>query len=275
MRPRLFALVVVAAVAVLAAAAPAVALPRSHGQLLRLARHARAGVNTNQSNNWFGYNQGTLEQGNKLFSSITGDWTVPTASQHTNGQDESSSTWIGIGGGCVDANCNTGDNTLIQTGTEQDVSGGHATYSAWWELIPAPSLSINMTVRPGDHMHAEISEVAALSNVWRIKLQNVTTGQTFNQTVSYASTHATAEWIEETPLLLGANAGLADLPNLSTTAFDFGTVNGAPVSLKPSEEMQLIDSNNRVIATPSAPDPDLDGFNLCAWATSCAAPLTG
>jgi hypothetical protein len=45
---------------------------------------------------------------------------VPTASSHTRGQDEFSSDWIGIGGGCVDANCMVGDNTLIQTGTEQD-----------------------------------------------------------------------------------------------------------------------------------------------------------
>src|SRR5690348_14389576 len=100
---------------------------RSHGQLLHLA--PSLGLNTNQSNNWFGYNQGTLEQGGKLFNSITGNWTVPTATQHTKGQAESSSDWIGIGGGCVDASCTVTDNTLIQTGTEQDVSSaGKASY---------------------------------------------------------------------------------------------------------------------------------------------------
>jgi Peptidase A4 family len=78
-------------------------------------------ANTNQSSNWFGYNQGTLEQGSKLFNSIAGDWTVPTVSQHTSGQAEASSDWIGIGGGCIDAGCTTTDSTLIQAGTEQDV----------------------------------------------------------------------------------------------------------------------------------------------------------
>src|ERR1700745_4100893 len=112
----------------------------AHGQLLRLAPHL--GANANQSNNWFGYNQGSLEQGNKLFNSISGDWTVPTATQHASG-DEASSDWIGIGGGCIDAGCTAGDNTLIQTGTEQDVSGGTASYSAWWELVPAPSVAIS------------------------------------------------------------------------------------------------------------------------------------
>src|SRR6266516_2034127 len=58
-------------------------------------------LNANQSTNWSGYNQGTIEKGGKIFHAITGDWTVPTATQHTSGQAEYSSTWIGIGGGCV------------------------------------------------------------------------------------------------------------------------------------------------------------------------------
>ena len=82
-------------------AGTAAARPLAHGDFIHVTRH----LNANQSNNWFGYNQGSLEQGTKLFSSITGDWTVPTATQHTAGQDESSSDWIGIGGGCVDAGC--------------------------------------------------------------------------------------------------------------------------------------------------------------------------
>jgi hypothetical protein len=252
-------------------AAPAGALPRSHGQLLHLAAPATA--NANQSSNWFGYNQGTLEQGSKLFTSIAGDWTVPTAAAHTRGQDAASSTWIGIGGGCVDANCNVGDNTLIQTGTEQDFSGGKASYSAWWEVIPGPSLTIgNLPVAPGDHMHADITEVTPQSNVWKITLTDVTKGKTFTQTVPYSSSHATAEWIEETPLLIGTNAGFSALPNLSTVAFDLATTNGAPARLKASEEMQLIDGNGKVIAVPSAPDADTDGFNLCTWTTSCSVP---
>jgi hypothetical protein len=243
----------------------------AHGQLLRLAPHARA--NTNTSQNWFGYNQGTLEQNGKLFNSITGDWIVPTATQHTPGQDEFSSDWIGIGGGCVDAGCTVGDQTLIQTGTEQDVSGGSPAYSAWWEVIPGPSLTIsNFTVAPGDHMHADISEVVANSNVWKITLQDVSRNETYTTTVPYSSTHATAEWIEETPLILGTNAGFAALPNLTTPGFDLATTNGQPANLTPSEEMELADSNGNPYSAPSAPDPDADGFNACAWSTSCSPP---
>jgi hypothetical protein len=253
-----------------ALAAQASAAPRSHGAIVHLVKPGLR-ANANSSNNWFGYNQGTLEQGGKLFNSITGDWTVPTATQHTAGQDEASSDWIGIGGGCIDAGCTVGDNTLIQTGTEQDVSGGKASYSAWWELVPVPSLTISsITVHPGDHMHAEISEVVPDADLWKITLQNVTTGQSFSTTVPYPSTHATAEWIEETPLTIGTSGtGLAALPNLSNTPFTNATVNGANANLKSSEEIQLIDSNGKVIGTPSAPNSTANGFTECAWATSC------
>jgi hypothetical protein len=248
---------------------PAAALgaPTAHGQFLS------PGLNTNTSNNWSGYQQGLLEQGTKLFNSISGEWTVPTATQHAAAQAENSSDWIGIGGGCVDASCTATDNTLIQDGTEQDVSAsGQASYSAWWEIIPGPSITISMTIAPGDRMQSSIAEAVADSNVWTITLTDVTRSETFTQTVPYSSTHATAEWIQETPLLLGTNAGFAALPNLTSPAFDLATVNGAPAALKTSEQMDLVESGGNVIGTPSAPDPDLDGFNACTWSTSCAAP---
>jgi len=234
-----------------------------------------AALNANQSSNWGGYNQGAIEKG-ELFSSITGDWNVPTATAHTRGEDEYSSSWIGIGGGCPESTCTLPSATLIQTGTEQDVSGsnGQASYSAWWELIPAPSVPIDtMTIHAGDHMHASIVEAATGSNVWTITLQDVTTGQTFSQTVPYSSTHDTAEWIEETPLLISSNgAALTAMPNLSTENFDLATVNGASPALVSSEEIQLVDANGRPVATPSAPDAEGDGFNVCTYAASCGTP---
>jgi hypothetical protein len=242
----------------------------AHGQLLHVT------ANTNQSINWSGYNQGTLEQNGKLFNSITGNWTVPTATQHTKGEAEYSSDWIGIGGGCVDSSCTATDSTLIQTGTEQDVdSSGAASYSAWWEVIPGPSLTItNMTVHPGDVMRASIAEAVADSNVWTITIDDTTDGQSYTTTVPYSSTHATAEWIQETPLIIGTNAGFAAQPNLTSPAFDLASTNGQPANLQPSEEMDLVDSNGNVIGAPSAPDPDKDGFNVCAWAGTCAAPTS-
>ena len=233
---------------------------KSHGVKLAI-------LHANQSNNWFGYNQGALESGKSMFTSITGDWTVPTASQHTSGQDESSSDWIGIGGGCMNTSCTATDPTLIQTGTEQDVTGGKPSYSAWYELIPLPSISISMTVAPGDHMHAAISQV--VPGLWSITLNDVTRGENYSTTVPYASTEGSAEWIEETPLVLGTNAGFAALPNLSKVPFTNATANGAAANLQPSEEMNLVDSNGNVIGAPSAPLSSTS-FDDCAWASSCS-----
>lgn len=253
------------------AAASASAALKSHGQLLRLAPHSLT-LNANSSTNWFGYNQGSLEQGDKLFNSISGNWTVPTATQHTAGQAEASSDWIGIGGGCIDAGCTTTDSTLIQTGTEQDVSStGAASYSAWYELVPAPSLTISsMTVAPGDAMHASLSEVVNDANAWTITIQDLTRGESYTTTVPYSSSHATAEWIEETPLEIGTNAGFAALPNLTNPGWTSATVNGAAPGLKASEEMDLTDSNGNVIGAPSAPNSTANGFDECTWASTCS-----
>ncbi|MFL5823913.1 MAG: G1 family glutamic endopeptidase [Solirubrobacteraceae bacterium] len=256
----------------LAAFAPSATALTAHGRLLHLVPNARS--NSHQSNNWFGYNQGALESGGKIFHSITAGWRVPRASRHGKRHAEYSSDWIGIGGGCVDRGCGLTDGTLIQTGTEQDVPAhGTPAYSAWWEIIPGPSLTIRkLHIRPGDRIRASIQEVLPLSNVWRITIRDVSRREAYTVSVPYTSTQDTAEWIEETPLILSSQPGFAALPNLSSPRFDRATTNGHPARLKRSEEMFLTNSAGKVIGAPSAPDPDNDGFNACTWATSCAAP---
>jgi hypothetical protein len=225
-------------------------------------------VHGNQSANWSGYNQGLLEKG-KLFTAVTGLFQVPHATQRNAGAQEYSSTWVGVGGGCVTANCSVGDDTLIQAGTEQDVApNGAASYYAWFELIPAPSIRIPLTVRPYDWVSVRI--VQKVPGLWSIRVANKDTGQIWQTLVPYASTMDTAEWIEETPLIIGTNAGFSSMPNLTPVHFDLATVNGKNPDLVPGESVQLVPSTT-VVATPSAPDGDRDGFNDCTYATSCAS----
>ena len=98
-------------VSVLLTAASAVALP-ADGTVALMHGGTIVSLNPNQSSNWGGYNQGAIEKGT-VFNGITGDWTVPTATKHTNGQDEYSSAWIGIGGGCPESSCSAPSATLI------------------------------------------------------------------------------------------------------------------------------------------------------------------
>ena len=135
---------------------PATPITQRHVGLLRLAHGGP--FNITQSNNWSGYNQGLLEKG-KSFSSISGTWTVPTASAHKAKEAEYSSTWVGIGGGCLNTACSVTDNTLIQAGTEQDVAAnGKASYYAWYELIPAPSTQVTLKVAPGNRITVSIKQ---------------------------------------------------------------------------------------------------------------------
>ncbi|MGD0379742.1 MAG: G1 family glutamic endopeptidase [Acidimicrobiales bacterium] len=223
-----------------------------------------------QSSNWSGYNQGILDTDTPT-TSISAQWVVPTATQHTAGEAEDSATWIGIGGGCLESGCTVTDSTLIQAGTEQDVStSGQASYDAWYEIIPVPEIASSIAVHPGDVIDCSISQ--ELPGVWVVSLNDVTDGQAFSQTVPYLSDESTAEWIEETPTEIGTTGtGLAALPNLTTVKFTQATVNGAAAGLVPDQALQLIDSNGDPIATPSAPVGG-NAFNDCAWATACGAP---
>src|SRR5262249_34156423 len=91
--------------------APAIATSTVHRPI--------ASTGPRQSTNWSGYGQGTLEKNNTMFHSIEGQWVVPTATAAPHRSRGHSSSWIGIGGGCVNADCSVTDNTLIQAGTEQ------------------------------------------------------------------------------------------------------------------------------------------------------------
>src|SRR3954464_889865 len=123
MRPARLALAGAAGLALaIAATSPAGAGSSGHGRTIGLVRGAHTTMNMSQSSNWSGYNKGMLETGSG-FHSISGQWTVPSATAHTRGQDEFSSSWIGIGGGCLDTSCTATDSTLIHAGTEQDVGG--------------------------------------------------------------------------------------------------------------------------------------------------------
>jgi hypothetical protein len=249
---------------------PTTTLTQRHVGLLRLA-HRAALFNITQSNNWSGYNQGLLEKG-KTFTSVSGTWVVPTASPHKAKEAEYSATWVGIGGGCLDTSCSATDSTLIQAGTEQDVAAnGARSYYAWYELIPAPSTRVSLKVAPGNKVTVSIKQTAP--GLWSIVIRNVSTGKSWSTSTPYPSTMATAEWIEETPLLIGGGgSGISALPRLTAVHFTGSTANGAPAGLASAERMQLVDSSNHVLATPSNPNRAKTAFNDCTYSTTCAVP---
>jgi hypothetical protein len=229
---------------------------------------------TNQSFNWSGYMQGRLEKGTE-FHSIAATWIVPTATQHRADEAEHSSSWIGIGGGCLDTACTLTDATLIQAGIGHDVdAAGIAHYYAWWETIPAPLIETTLPVHAGDRVAVAIFE-NRVPEIWTIVIANLTTRGFFAKTLPYPSTYGSAEWVIETPLVIsesGSIVSVGPMPNLTTVRFDYARVNGRSAGFVPAERIELVDLDLNLIATPSLPDAQGDGFNDCTYTPTCPAP---
>jgi hypothetical protein len=151
-----------------------------------------------------------------------------------------------------------GDQTLIQLGTEQDVSAasGAATYFAWYEMLPAfqiPLSSQQFPVAPGDIMSASLQCVASCTaggaQLWTLSMTDQTAGWTFTlPNVVYQSSLASAEWILEATTVAGA---IAPLPDFGSTTFSADLVNGVSPGLTPTQAVELIDPNGGSTANPS------------------------
>ncbi|MCY0907739.1 MAG: G1 family endopeptidase [Sulfobacillus thermotolerans] len=253
--------IMTAAMASFVAGAPTMVMGSSalplitHAPRLKLSRPSHAIGNYGwSSSNWSGY-----AVTNGPYTQITGSWIVPTV---TAGHGSTySSAWIGIDG------FNNSD--LIQTGTEQDYTGGSAQYSAWWEILPAAETVINEPVAPGDQMDASI--VNDGNGVWTITLKDVTEGWTFTTNQDYSGPGASAEWILEAPTIGGHVATLA---NYGETTFNPGTVNGGANPDFTTEDGGVMIQKNKQVSTPSVPDSDTDGFNVAYGPTAPSAPAS-
>lgn len=214
------------------------------------------------SSNWSGY----AITSSTPFTGVGGNWTVPAVSATSSASY--SAAWVGIDG--------FNNNSLIQTGTEQDYYNGAAHYAAWWttsaqNFVEQP---IDETVSAGDQITATISK--GTGTAWTMTLVDTSTshaGWSFTEPVTYSGPGASAEWIMEAPTVGGRVATLAHYA--SPTKFDPGTVDGAAnPELTASAGGELIQSSRHttvVLSIPSAPDGDADGFNI-SYGSSAPSP---
>ena len=209
------------------------------------------------SENWSGY---AVTGSAGAFSAVTGCWTVPSVPATSS--LTYSSAWIGIDG------YNNSD--LIQTGTSQYGYGGSAGYYAWWEILPAVSTQIPMTISPGDGMCASITEGAG--SEWTISLEDTTTRvPPFSIVKYYAGPRTSAEWIMERPETCDSPTCLTTLADYGQTTFDPGSVNGGNPGLTAADGGTM-NNGSAVISTPSNPDLDTDGFTVAYGGTQPLPP---
>jgi Peptidase A4 family len=208
-------------------------------------------VSRDTSHNWSGY---AATSGGRTYSGVTGTWTVPEPS--ATGAPGVGATWVGIGG------VNSRD--LIQAGTQDAASGtGSTQYQAWIEMLPQASQQVPLAVKPGDSVTVAIDKQGSAKNLWQISFKNNTTGQTFQKSVSYASSQSSAEWVEEAP---SGPGGILPLDNFGSVAFSdaSATQAGQTVSLTQAgaQPISLLGANGQTLAVPSAIGGDGASFTV-------------
>lgn len=169
------------------------------------------------SSDWSGYCVASnLVNPQPDVTGVNGSWAVPTVK--ISATDSYSAIWIGIGGQF--------DDSLIQVGTEQDSRKGQAAYSAWYELLPFnPIIIDSINVSQGDQIEASIFLLDTNTTAWSVKIQDITTGQSLQETLVYASSMLSAEWIVERPSVGVRLSTLADFGQVEFTQCT-GTMNG-------------------------------------------------
>jgi hypothetical protein len=221
------------------------------------AAPASAGAETLFSTNWAGY-----AATGPSFRSVSARWTVPRM-HCTPGDAGYSAAWVGLGGFA------DGSPGLEQTGTDASCTlNGRAHYAAWYELVPAPSHTIPMKVRPGNRMGATAT---VRGRKVTLTLRNRTTHKRFRKRVRM--THPgieSAEWVVETPsgCTLFHRCSVLPLGDFGTTRFTHasatsgrghrGTISDgawSPTRIVLSEKGSAARPGSGAAAVPSALSP--------------------
>jgi hypothetical protein len=175
-----------------------------------LAAPAAADAATTTSSNWAGY--AVSEPGVK-FRRVSATWVVPSATCSATGRRRYSAAWLGLGG------YHTSSSALEQIGTEADCTAkGSPSYSAWYELVPAAPVDIDLTIKSGDTVSASVT---VSGNTVQLYLANRTRGTVFSKQMTADRIDVTsAEWIVEAPsACYGNQCETLPLANFATTSF--------------------------------------------------------
>jgi hypothetical protein len=229
--------VAAAVLSALATAPSAVAATHPALRLTPMGSHRLVGPDSSRishstSSNWAGY-----AATGSTFTSVSASWVQPSVS--CTSATSYSSFWIGLDG--------DGSNSVEQTGTEADCSGGHAQYYSWYEMYPAYPVNYSNSVSPGDHFTSTVSTSG--SGSFTLTLTNTTKGwtKTTKKTLRNASL-ASAEIIAEAP---SSSSGVLPLAHFSTASFTSASANGQPIGNYGPDKINMA-SGGTTKATTSA-----------------------
>ena len=195
------------------------------------------------SSNWSGY-----AATGRTFTSVSASWTQPAVS--CGSQTTYSSFWVGLDG--------DGSNSVEQTGTEADCSGGSPVYSSWYEMYPKFPVNFSDPVSPGDSFSASVTYNG--SSNFTLVLKDNSKG--WSHTISARLRNpalASAEVIAEAP---SSSGGVLPLANFGTVNFSNSKANGASLSTFGPDAITMA-SGSTTKAVPSGIS-STGGFSV-AW----------
>ena len=216
-------------------------LIKAHSASAASASAARSGTTrsvrdgSTTSTNWSGY---VLTGGTGAFSSVSSSWTEPAASCGSGTQY--AAFWVGLDG--------YNSNSVEQTGTDSDCSGGSPDYYAWYEMYPADPVYFTNPVAPGDSLSAS---VAVSGTSYTLTLTDSTQGwtQTENESGSYAD--SSAEVITEAP---SSAQGPLPLADFGTIGYSAAAADGVSFSAQDPTSITMVAGDGDQLDSTSALD---------------------
>jgi hypothetical protein len=229
MRIRRPSLLVTGLPLVVALVLPATAL--AHSPTIRHAAPNHR-ITRSTSTNWAGYaaTSGT-------FRSVSATWKQPTAK--CTAATSYSSFWVGLDG--------YSSNTVEQTGTDADCSGGSPVYYAWYEMYPKFPKNLSLAIHPGDTIHASVTTNG--TGTFTLTIANTTTGASFTTKQKLRSAKlSSAEVIAEAP---SSSGGVLPLTNFGTVGFSAATANGQSIGSFNPDPITMVAPDGTVKASTS------------------------
>jgi hypothetical protein len=209
------------------------------------AAASRHGIkNQDESSNWSGY---AVSGSDGSANSVSSSWTEPAA-DCSDGGTEYAAFWVGLDGFNSDS--------VEQTGTDSDCSGGSPDYYGWYEMYPADPVYFNNPVFPGDSMSASVS---VSGDTYTISLTDNSEG--WNQTeteVQSGLADSSAEVITEAP---SSEFGPLPLADFGTVNYGSSTVNGVSLGEQNPTQIIMVGSSGDQLDSTSSIDGSGDFSN--------------
>ncbi len=228
-----------------------------------------APISNNLSANWAGY---VADKTNTNYTAVGASWVVPTvASDSSSGSAPASAdaTWVGIGG--------VSSSDLIQAGTQAIAQNGQVSYQAWVETLPDVLEPIPLGVSAGDSVTVSLAE--RKPGQWGLSFHNNTTGQNYQTTLTYNSSHTSAEWIEEMPIGgTGNMLGYLPLDNFGSVTFEnaYTTADGTTENIASAgaQKLSMAANGQTILADASALNSG-SGFTVLRTAAPAETTSSG